>query len=148
MCLNCHGQHGTTISQAGRAPLVPMQDQPHCPIAAVQPGRGCAFFDVLAYMQILVVGGGLYESTRQTVIAVVAADTASDRRFGTHERASQIVARLIRNGQARRAMRVEFPARFFNCLAATSRSTHTVIRRNTPKCVSDRLPRRNRHRPC
>jgi hypothetical protein len=94
MCLNCHGQHGTTISQAGRAPLVPMQDQPHCPIAAVQPGRGCAFFDVLAYMQILVVGGGLYESTRQTVIAVVAADTASDRRFGTHERASQIVARL------------------------------------------------------
>jgi hypothetical protein len=56
----------------------------------------------------------------QIWIAAVVAGTGSQPRFEEQDRASQIPARLIRNGQARHAMRVEFPARFFTRLARTT----------------------------
>ena len=56
----------------------------------------------------------------QARIPAVAADMGSEPRFEEQDRASQITARLIRNGQARHAMRVEFPTRFFNRLARTT----------------------------
>ena len=60
------------------------------------------------------------EPMGQTRIAAVAAGTGSQPKFEKQDRASQITARLIRNGQRRHAMRVEFPARFFNRLAPTT----------------------------
>lgn len=56
----------------------------------------------------------------QTGLAAVVAGTGSQPRLETHDRASQIVARLVCNGHARRAMRVEFPARYFNLLSPTT----------------------------
>jgi len=49
-------------------------------------------------------------------MAAAAADIDSQIGFEEQVRASQIAARIIRNGHAHRAMRVKFPARFFNCL--------------------------------
>ncbi len=49
------------------------------------------------------------------------AGTGLHPRFEEQDRASQITARLIRNGQARRTMLVEFPARVFNRLARTTK---------------------------
>jgi hypothetical protein len=66
-----------------------------------------------------VVGAAIRERMSQIWIAAVVAGTGSQPRFEEQDRASQITARLIRNGQARHAMRVEFPARFFNRLART-----------------------------
>jgi len=60
------------------------------------------------------------EPMGQAGIAAVVAGTGSQPRFEEQDRASQIAARLIRNGQARHAMRVEFPARFFDRLAFTT----------------------------
>ena len=57
-------------------------------------------------------------------LAAVVASTGSQPRFEEHDHASQTAARLFRNGQARHAMRVEFPARFFNRLGHTT--THVV----------------------
>jgi hypothetical protein len=57
-------------------------------------------------------------------IAAVVAGTGSQPRFEEHDHSSQTAARLFRNGQARHAMRVEFPARFFNRLGHTT--THVV----------------------
>jgi len=56
--------------------------------------------------------------------AAVVASTGSQPRFEEHDHSSQTAARLFRNGQARHAMRVEFPARFFNSLGHTT--THVV----------------------
>jgi hypothetical protein len=67
-----------------------------------------------------VVGAALREPMSQTRIAAVIAGTGSQPRFEEQDRASQITARLIRNGQAHRAMRVKFPARFFNRLTRTT----------------------------
>ena len=53
-------------------------------------------------------------------MAAADAGTDSQTQFEEQDRASQIAARLIRNGQARHAMRVEFPARFFNRFAHTT----------------------------
>jgi len=75
---------------------------------------------VAAQVQVLVVGAARHEPLSQTRIAVLATDTGSHLGFEEQERASQITARLIRNGQAHRAMRVKFPARFFNRLTRTS----------------------------
>ena len=52
----------------------------------------------------------------QTRIAAVVAGTGSQPGLEAHNRASQIIACLTRNGQARRVMHVEFPTRFFNRL--------------------------------
>jgi hypothetical protein len=59
----------------------------------------------------------------QARIAALVTGSGSQPRFEEQERASQITARLIRNGQAHRAMRVKFPARFFNCLTALQQAT-------------------------
>lgn len=53
-------------------------------------------------------------------MAAVEAGTGLYPRLEAQERASQAPARLIRNGQAHRAMRVKFPARFFNRLVRTT----------------------------
>jgi hypothetical protein len=60
---------------------------------------------------------------RQIGPTAVVAGAGSQPRFEERDRASQIIARLIRNGQPHHAMRVEFPARFFNRLARTITST-------------------------
>jgi hypothetical protein len=75
---------------------------------------------VAAQVQILVVGAARDEPMSQTRIAALSTGTGSQPRFEEQERASQITARLIRNGQAHRAMRVKFPARFFNRLTRTT----------------------------
>jgi len=59
----------------------------------------------------------------QTRVTALATGTGSQPGFEEQERASQITARLLRNGQAHRAMRVKFPARFFNCLTALQQAT-------------------------
>jgi hypothetical protein len=64
-----------------------------------------------------VVGAAIREPMSQTRIAAVVVGSGLQPRFEEQDRASQITARLIRNGQAHHAMRVEFPARFFNRLA-------------------------------
>ena len=56
--------------------------------------------------------------------AAVVAGTGLQSRLEEHDHASQSAARLFRNGQARHAMRVESPARFFNRLGHTT--THVV----------------------
>ena len=77
-------------------------------------------FVVAAYVKVFVVGAAIRKPMSQTGIAAVVAGIGSQPRFEEQDRASQITARLIRNGQAHRAMRVEFPARFLNCLARTT----------------------------
>jgi len=75
---------------------------------------------VAAHLPVFVVGEAIHEPMSQTRIAAVVAGSGLQPRFEEQDRASQITARLIRNGQARHAMRVEFPARFFNRLARTT----------------------------
>jgi len=75
---------------------------------------------VAAQVQVLVVGAARHEPMSQARIAALVTGTGSHLGFEEQERASQITARLIRNGQAHRAMRVKFPARFFNRLTRTS----------------------------
>jgi len=76
---------------------------------------------VAAHSQVFVVGAAIREPMSQTRIATVVAGSGLQPRFEEQDRASQITARLIRNGQAHHAMRVEFPARFFNRLARTTK---------------------------
>jgi len=76
---------------------------------------------VAAHLQVFVVGAAIREPMSQTRIATVVAGSGLQPRFEEQDRASQITARLIRNGQAHHAMRVEFPARFFNLLARTTK---------------------------
>jgi hypothetical protein len=78
---------------------------------------------VATHVQVFVVGSAIREPMSQTGVAAVVAGRGSKPRFDERDRASQITARLIRNGQAHHAMRVEFPARFFNRLARTTTST-------------------------
>lgn len=66
------------------------------------------------------VGEVIRESVGQTRAAAVRAGTDSQPRLEEQNRASQMTARLFRNGQAHHAMRVEFPARFLNLLARTT----------------------------
>lgn len=70
---------------------------------------------VAAYGQVRMVGAAIREPMSR--IAAVVAGTSLQPRFEERDHASQSAARLFRNGQARHAMRVEFPARFFNRLA-------------------------------
>lgn len=67
------------------------------------------------------VGAARHEPMSQTRIGALVTGTGSHLGFEEQERASQITARLIRNGQIHRAMRMKFPARFFNRLTRTSR---------------------------
>jgi len=76
---------------------------------------------VAAHLPVFVVGEAIHEPMSQTRIAAVVAGSSLQPRFEEQDRASQITARLIRNGQAHHAMRVEFPARFFNRLARTTK---------------------------
>jgi hypothetical protein len=71
---------------------------------------------VAVYVKVFVIGGAILESMSQTGIAAAVAGTGPQPRFEEPDRASQIPARLIRNGHSHRAMRVEFPARFFSCI--------------------------------
>lgn len=71
-------------------------------------------------MNVFVVGEAIRESVSQTKMAAVVAGTDSQPRFEGQDRASQITARLFRNGQAHHAMRVDFPARFFYRLTLTA----------------------------
>ncbi len=61
------------------------------------------------------IGAVMREPMNQTAIAAAVAGIGPQPRFEVQDRASQISARLIRNGQSHHAMRVEFPARFFSC---------------------------------
>jgi len=74
-------------------------------------------------VKFLLVVAGIYDPMSQRGPPAVVAGAGSQTRFEERDRASQITARLIRNGQAHHAMRVEFPARFFNRLARTTTST-------------------------
>jgi hypothetical protein len=71
---------------------------------------------VLVYVKVFVVGAVMREPMNQTGLAAAVAGTGPQPRFEEQDRASQIPARLIRNGHSHRAMRVEFPARFFSCI--------------------------------
>ena len=73
-----------------------------------------------AYVKVFLVDEALCEPMSQTGPAALVAGAGSELRFEDRNRASQITARLIRNGQAHRAMRVKFPARFCNRLACTT----------------------------
>ena len=75
------------------------------------------------YVKFFVVDPAIREPMSQIGLPAVVAGAGSQPRFEERDRASQITARLIRNGQAHHAMRVEFPARFFNRLARTTTST-------------------------
>ena len=77
----------------------------------------------LVYVNVFVIGEVMRESMNQTMVAAAVAGTGLQPRFEEQDRASQISARLFRNGQAHRAMRVEFPARFFNRLVRTTTNT-------------------------
>ena len=67
----------------------------------------------------------------QTRMAAVPAGSGSQPRLEAQDHASQVPARLFRNGHAHRAMRVKFPARFSNRLALSTPGTHT--RRQPPR---------------
>jgi hypothetical protein len=73
---------------------------------------------VAAYGQALVVGAAIRAPMSR--IAAVVAGAGSQPRFEERDHASQTATRLIRNGQARRTMLVELPARFFNRPARTT----------------------------
>ena len=69
-------------------------------------------------MQIFVVCVAIREPMNRR--AAVVAGTGSQPKFEEHDHSSQTAARLFRNGQARRAMLVEFPTRYFNWLVRTT----------------------------
>ena len=95
------------------------------------------------YVNVFVGGEAIRGSVSQKRLAAVAAGTGSHPRLEAQERASQITARLIRNGQAYRAMRVKFPGRFFNRLVRTTTekqgrmtiSTRTLEARRSPAAL-------------
>jgi hypothetical protein len=70
---------------------------------------------VLVYVKVFVIGAVMREPMNQTEITAAVAGSGLQPRFEEQDRASQISARLIRNGQSHHAMRVESPARFFSC---------------------------------
>ena len=73
------------------------------------------------YVNVFVVGEAIREPVSQAKVAAVIASTDSQPRFEEQDRTSQkLTARLIRNGQAHRAMRVKFPARLSNRLVRTT----------------------------
>src|SRR4029077_5457940 len=74
-------------------------------------------------MNVFVVGAAICEPMSHTRMAADIAGTGLQTRFEEQNCASQIAARLIRNGQAHRAMRAEFPERFFNRLALATTNT-------------------------
>jgi hypothetical protein len=74
-------------------------------------------------MNVFVVGAAIRESMSDTRMAADIAGTGLQTGFEEQNCASQIAARLIRNGQAHRAMRAEFPERFFNRLALATTNT-------------------------
>ena len=78
------------------------------------------------YVKFFVVDAAICEPMSQRGLPAVVAGAVSQPRLEERDRASQITARLIRNGQAHRAMRVEFPARFFNRLARTRYQANRV----------------------
>ena len=84
--------------------------------------RSC-FFRCVGLCEGFRVGVVMREPTNQTGITAAVAGTGPQPRFEEQDRASQVSARLIRNGQSHHAMRVEFPARFFSCNDSV-RSTH------------------------
>jgi len=122
--MNCPELRCTWSDKADRARLGRMRDLPHYPVATVRQGRGRAFFVVAMHVQGFVVGAARCEPISQTGITPLATDTGSQPRFEEQERASQITARLIRNGQVHRAMRVKSPARFFNRLTALQQANN------------------------
>jgi len=71
-------------------------------------------------VKVFVIGAVMREPMNQTGIAAAVVGTGPQPTFEEQDRASQITARLIRNGQSHHAMRVEFPARFFDRLAFTT----------------------------
>ena len=82
------------------------------------------------YVKVFVIGAMMREPMNQTGIAAAVAGAGPQPTFEEQDRASQITARLIRNGQAPRAMLVEFPARFFNWLIRATtrrRGTHDLF---------------------
>jgi hypothetical protein len=91
------------------------------PDATVRQGRGPAIFAVVAQIQILVAGGGMKDGPMSRTRSADGSTGIPLRpSIEEYDCASPITARLIRNGQAHRAMRVKFPARFFNRLTRTS----------------------------
>jgi hypothetical protein len=94
-------------------------------------------------VKVFVVGEGIRGTIRHMRMAAAAAGTDSQTQFEEQDRASQIAARLIRNGHAHRAMRVKFPARFFNRLVPTTTgkpdrmifSTRTFDARQSPAAI-------------
>lgn len=60
------------------------------------------------YVNVFVVGEAIRETRCQIRMAAVVAGIGSQKKLEDQDRASQITARLIRNGQAHRAMRVKF----------------------------------------
>ena len=75
------------------------------------------------YVKFLLVEAVICDPMSQREPPAPVEGAGSQTRFEERDRASQITARLIRNGQAHHAMRVDFPARFFNCLARTTTNT-------------------------
>jgi hypothetical protein len=67
------------------------------------------------YVKFLLVVAAICDPKSQRWPPALVAGAGSQTKFEERDRASQITARLIRNGQAHHAMRVEFPARFLNC---------------------------------
>jgi hypothetical protein len=74
-------------------------------------------------MKIFQAGAARREPLSDVRMAADIARTGLQPKLDEQDYASQIAARLIRNGQAHRAMRVEFPERFFIRLARTTTST-------------------------
>ncbi|HSL05747.1 MAG TPA: hypothetical protein VK901_19675 [Nitrospiraceae bacterium] len=77
---------------------------------------------------------------RHTRMAAVVAGEDSQTQFEKQDCASQIAARLIRNGHAHRAMRVKFPARFLNYLALTTTDTQDRMIFSTRTFDARQLP--------
>ena len=74
----------------------------------------------MVFVKDFVVGVAIRGSRSQTGLAAAVPGRDSQPRFEVQDRASQVTARLIRNGQAHRAMRVKFPARLSNRLDRTT----------------------------
>ena len=89
-------------------------------MATVLNNRSCAIFYVTVYVNNYAVG----QMTWQTRLAALTASMASLTGFDKQGCASPITARLIRNGQAYRAMRVKFPARVLNRPDPTTVENH------------------------
>src|SRR5688572_3072987 len=86
-------------------------------------------------MRCLVVDAAMSTSRRRSPSATAGA--GSQTRFEVGDRASQITARLIRNGQAHHAMRMDFPERFGTVLLNYNTSTGSadLLTRHTEYCA-------------